>query len=50
MNDILIFETGDQPVQVRLEGETVGLTQAQLAELFDSSTGNISLLDGIATE
>lgn len=43
MSDIVIFETGDQPVQVRLEGETVWLTQAQMAELFGTSTDNISL-------
>lgn len=43
MNTIVIFESGDQPVQVRLEGETVWLTQAQMAELFDTSTDNISL-------
>ena len=43
MNNIVIFESGDQPVQVRLEGETVWLTQAQMAELFDTSTDNISL-------
>lgn len=43
MSNIVIFESGDQPVQVRLEGETVWLTQAQMAELFDTSTDNISL-------
>jgi len=43
MNNIVIFESGDQPVQVRLEGETVWLTQAQMAELFGTSTDNISL-------
>lgn len=43
MNSLVIFESGDQRVQVRLEGETVWLTQAQMAELFDTSTDNISL-------
>jgi prophage maintenance system killer protein len=43
MSDIVIFESGDQPVQVRLEGETVWLTQVQMAELFGTSTDNISL-------
>lgn len=43
MNNIVIFESGDQPVQVRLEGETIWLTQAQMAELFGTSTDNISL-------
>lgn len=43
MGDIVIFESGDQPVQVRLESETVWLSQAQMAELFGTSTDNISL-------
>lgn len=43
-NEIVIY-TGDggKPViEVRIEGETVWLTQAQLVELFDSSKANIS--------
>lgn len=43
MSSLVIFESGDQPVQVRLEGETIWLTQAQMAELFDTSADNISL-------
>ena len=43
MSNIVIFESGDQPVQVRLEGETVWLSQAQIAKLFGISTDNISL-------
>lgn len=43
MSNIIIFDSGDQPVQVRLEGETVWLTQAQMAELLDTSTDNVSL-------
>tara|TARA_R110002124_G_scaffold60484_3_gene165874 strand:+ start:8463 stop:9455 length:993 start_codon:yes stop_codon:yes gene_type:complete len=43
MNNIVIFETENQPVQVRLEGESVWLSQAQMAELFGTSTDNISL-------
>ncbi len=43
MTDIVIFESDDQPVEVRLEGETVWLSQAQIAELFGTSTDNISL-------
>lgn len=43
MNTIAIFETGDQPVRVRLEGETVWLSQTQMAELFGTSADNISL-------
>ena len=42
MNSI-IFESCDQAVQVRLEGETVWLTQTQMAELFGTTTDNISL-------
>ncbi len=44
-NEIVIY-TGDggQPViQVRIVGETVWLTQAQLAELFGTTKQNISL-------
>ena len=43
MNDIVIFESGDQPVQVRLEGETVWLTQAQVAELFAVTPQNVTM-------
>ena len=34
MSDIVIFEEDSQQVEVRLEGETVWLTQKQMAELF----------------
>jgi len=34
MSDIVIFEEQEQQVEVRLEGETVWLTQRQMAELF----------------
>lgn len=40
---LVIFEAENGPVQVRLEGETVWLTQAQMAELFGTSSDNISL-------
>ncbi len=43
MNSIIIFESCDQAVQVRLEGDTVWLTQTQMAELFGTTTDNISL-------
>lgn len=43
MNNIVIFEADDQAVQVQLEGETVWLSQAQMAELFGTSADNISL-------
>ena len=42
MSNIVIFESGDQPVQVRLEGETVWLSLQQLAELFDRDKSVIS--------
>ena len=43
MHDIVIFEGDGQPVEVRLDVETVWLTQGQMAELFDTSTDNVSL-------
>lgn len=43
MNNIVIFESGDQPVQVRLEGESVWLTQAQVAELFSVTPQNVTM-------
>ena len=42
MSNIVIFETGDQSVQVRLEGETVWLNLQQLAELFERDKSVIS--------
>jgi hypothetical protein len=47
---IVLFQTTDQQtrIEVRLEGGTVWLTQAQLAELFQTSVPNINLhLKGI---
>lgn len=43
MSEILIYQADNQPVEVRLEGETVWLSQRQLAELLDTTTDNISL-------
>lgn len=43
MNQLIIFEQGSRPVEVRLEGETVWLNQSQMAELFGTSSDNISL-------
>lgn len=43
MSDIVIFEADAQQVEVRLEGETLWVTQSQMGELFDTSTDNISL-------
>lgn len=42
MSSLVIFESGDQPVQVRLEGETVWLSLQQLAELFQRDKSVIS--------
>src|SRR5665213_896838 len=44
-DEIIIYEgDGGVPrIEVRMEGETVWLTQAQLAELFDTTVQNISL-------
>ncbi len=45
MSEIIIYEDtdGQASVQVRLDGETVWLTQKQMADLFESSTDNIGL-------
>jgi len=43
MSDIIIFESDAQQVGVRLEGETLWVTQSQMAELFDNSADNIRL-------
>lgn len=42
MSNIVIFETGDQQVEVRLEGESVWLSLLQLAELFGRDKSVIS--------
>ena len=43
-NEILIYQTedGHTKIHVKLEGETVWLTQAQLCELYQTSKSNIS--------
>jgi prophage maintenance system killer protein len=45
MSEVLIYasESGQSQVDVRLDAETVWLTQRQLAELLDTSTDNVSL-------
>lgn len=43
MSEIVIFEDANQPVEVRLEGESIWATQSQMAELFDTTTDNIGL-------
>jgi len=42
MSDIVIFESGDHQVQVRLEGDSVWLSLGQLAELFERDKSVIS--------
>ncbi len=43
-NEIIIYEdtVGGTRIEVRMEGETVWLSQAQLVELFNSSKANVS--------
>lgn len=43
-NEILIYQTedGHTKIDVKLENETVWLTQAQLCELYQTSKSNIS--------
>ena len=43
--EIALYTTpgGEVEVQVRLDADTVWLTQRQMAELFDTSTDNIGL-------
>ena len=43
-SEIVIFKTTDEKisVDVRFEGETVWLTQAQLVDLYGSSKANVS--------
>ena len=42
MNNIVIFESGDRAVQVRIEGDTVWLSLQQLSELFERDKSVIS--------
>lgn len=43
MTDIMIFETDNQQIEVRLQGNTLWVSQSQMAELFSTSVDNISL-------
>lgn len=43
MNDIVIFDQTDQPIEVRLESDSVWLSQAQMVELFEKTKQNVSL-------
>jgi hypothetical protein len=44
-SEIILYQTEDQQtrIQVRLENETVWLTQAQMAQLFQTSVPNVSM-------
>ena len=44
-NKIIIYQTegGQTQIDVRLENETVWLTQAQMAELFETTKQNVNL-------
>jgi hypothetical protein len=44
-SEILVYEAADGEVRVdvRLEQETIWLSQAQMAEVFETSADNISL-------
>ena len=42
-SDLVIFETPEQQVEVRLQGETLWASQSQMAELFATSADNIGL-------
>ncbi len=44
INNIIIYENQDRksPISVRIEGETVWLTQVQMVDLFHSSKANVS--------
>src|SRR5690606_521016 len=45
MSELILYTTedGHSRIQLRADGRTVWLTQAEMAELFDVSTDNISL-------
>jgi hypothetical protein len=43
LNDIVIFEAESHKVEVRLEGESLWVTQIQMAELFATTSDNVSL-------
>lgn len=44
-SEIILYQTEDNRtrIEVRLENETVWLTQAQMAELFQTSIPNVSM-------
>ncbi len=42
MSDSIIFELEAQQVEVRLEGETIWLSQKKMAELFDKDVRTVN--------
>ncbi|HET6511739.1 MAG TPA: hydroxyacid dehydrogenase, partial [Candidatus Kapabacteria bacterium] len=44
-SEIILYQTedGETRIQCRLDEETLWLTQAQMAELFETSVANVSL-------
>lgn len=44
MSEMMIYQhEAGEPVTVRLEGDTLWLTQRQISELLDTSTDNVGL-------
>ncbi len=43
MSEIIIYEQEGRPVEVRLEGDTVWLTQQQMADLLETKIPNINM-------
>lgn len=41
MSELLIYEASNKDVSVRLDGETVWLTQRQMGDLFDTTPENV---------
>ena len=42
-NQIIVYDTGEIELKVSVENETIWLSQAQISNLFETSTDNISL-------
>ncbi len=43
MDNQVVYNDGELELKITVEGETIWLTQAQMSELFDTSTDNIGL-------
>jgi prophage maintenance system killer protein len=51
MSEIIIYEQEGRSVEVRLDGDTVWLTQRQMADLLDSTIQNINLhINGVCAD